>query len=130
MKSSALRNGVLLGAIACMLAAPAGASDAAFQVAGIEASWLTPPPRPDLSFAADRLPARAAVLPALDYVALSQVADMSRRPIQMATGSNLSEISSNWVAATFYVGAARLARVSQNREVLRFLTATAEHYNY
>jgi rhamnogalacturonyl hydrolase YesR len=128
MTSLSLRKTALLGALAFLLAVPAAGADA--PVAGIEASWLTPPPRPDTNFAPDKLPARAAVLPVLDYVAASQIADMSRRPIQMATGSNLSEISSNWVAATFYVGAARLARVSQNRDVLRFLTATAEHYNY
>jgi PelA/Pel-15E family pectate lyase len=98
--------------------------------AGIEPGWLTPPPRPDTAFAPDALPARSAVLPVLDYVAAVQIADMSRRAIQLSTGSNLSEISSNWVAATFYVGAARLARVSSNHATLRFLTATAEHYNY
>lgn len=124
-----LRKAALLGALSCLLALPALAAEPS-QVAGIEASWLVPPPRPAMDFDPGRLPSRAAVLPVLDYVALSQIADMSRRPIQMATGSNLSEISSNWVAATFYVGAARLARVTQNREVLRFLTATAEHYNY
>jgi len=99
-------------------------------VAGIEAGWLTPPPRPDTAFAPDKLPSRAAVLAALEYVSASQIADMSRQPIQLSTGSNLAEISSNWVAATFYVGAARLARVSGNKDTLRFLTATAEHYNY
>ncbi|RZA31458.1 MAG: hypothetical protein EOP92_31095 [Lysobacteraceae bacterium] len=136
MTSFRLCNGALLGAVACLLAAPLPSLAAdphgyqAAQVAGIEASWLTPPPRPNLDFAASVLPARASVLAALDYAALSQIADMSRRPIQMATGSNLSEISSNWVAATFYVGAARLARVTQNREVLRFLSAVADHYNY
>jgi PelA/Pel-15E family pectate lyase len=98
--------------------------------AGVEPGWLTPPPRPDTAFAPDALPARGAVLPVLDYVAAAQIADMSRRAIQLSTGSNLSEISSNWVAATFYVGAARLARVSSNPATLRFLTATAEHYNY
>lgn len=126
-----LRNIALLGALAAWSATAAETPlGIPAQVAGIEASWLTPPPRPKLDFAADRLPARAAVLPALDYVAAAQIADMSRHPIQMATGSNLAEISSNWVAATFYVGAARLARVTRNRDVLRFLTATAEHYNY
>lgn len=99
-------------------------------VAGVEVTWLTPPARPAIDFAPGKLPPREAVLPVLDYVAASQIADMSRRPIQLSTGSNLSEISSNWVAATFYVGAARLARVSQNPNVLRFLTNTSEHYNY
>jgi rhamnogalacturonyl hydrolase YesR len=134
----ALRKTALPYAVASLLASPlaAFAADApgngnpATQVAGIEASWLTPPARPDTTFAPDKLPSRAAVLPVLEYVAAAQIADMSRRPIQLSTGSNLSEISSNWVAATFYVGAARLARVSANPGTLRFLTATAEHYNY
>jgi rhamnogalacturonyl hydrolase YesR len=133
-----LRQAALPLAMGGLLALPlpAFAADApndanpATQVAGIEASWLTPPPRPDITFAPSKLPSRAAVLPVLDYVAAAQIADMSRRPIQLSTGSNLSEISSNWVAAVFYVGAARLARVSANRDTLRFLTATAEHYNY
>jgi len=99
-------------------------------VAGVETSWLTLPSRPGTSFAPDALPAPDTVLPVLDYVAAAQIADMSRRPIQLSTGSNLSEISSNWVAAAFYVGAARLARVSANKDALRFLTATADHYNY
>ena len=110
-------------------AAPENAGQPA-PVAGIEAGWLTPPPRPDTIFAPERLPARAAVLPVLEYVAAAQIADMSRHPIQLSTGSNLAEISSNWVAATFYVGAARLARVLARPDTLRFLTATAEHYNY
>jgi rhamnogalacturonyl hydrolase YesR len=125
----------MLGLIASSLPSlPSFAADTAKNsqpsVAGIEASWLTPPSRPDLAFAPDKLPARAAVLAVLDYVSASQIADMSRHPIQLSTGSNLAEISSNWVAATFYVGAARLARVSDNKDTLRFLTATAEHYNY
>lgn len=99
-------------------------------VAGIEARWLTPPPRPNTTFAPDRIPSRQSLLPVLEYVAAAQIADMSRRPIQLSTGSNLSEISSNWVAATFYVGAGRLARISDNPDTLRFLTATAEHYHY
>ena len=35
-------------------------------VAGVEAAWLTPPPRPALDFKPDSLPSRAQVLPALD----------------------------------------------------------------
>ena len=124
----------MLGLIASSLPSlPSFAADTSKSqspVAGIEAGWLTPPPRPDTAFAPDQLPLRAAVLAALEYVSASQIADMSRHPIQLSTGSNLAEISSNWVAATFYVGAARLARVSANKDTLRFLTATAEHYNY
>ncbi len=99
-------------------------------VAGIEPQWLKPPIRPQIKFNENSLASPKEVLPVLEYVALSQIADMSKRPIQMSTGSNLTEISSNWVAATFYSGAARVARRTENLEILRFLTATAEHYNY
>jgi rhamnogalacturonyl hydrolase YesR len=125
-----LRKAIVPAALAGLLASPLPSFGADADVAGIEAGWLAPPARPGMAFAPDRLPARAAVLPVLDYVAAAQIADMSRRPIQLSTGSNLSEISSNWVAATFYIGAARLARVSARPETLRFLTAVAEHYNY
>jgi rhamnogalacturonyl hydrolase YesR len=133
MASAFLPVAVLATALALAAPALAAAPDGATQatpVAGIEARWLTTPARPDTRFAPDRLPTRASILPLLDYVAAAQIADMSRRPIQLSTGSNLSEISSNWVAAVFYVGAARLARVSANQDLLRFLSATAEHYNY
>lgn len=127
-----LKHATLSLVMSALLASSVGAADApqTTPVAGIEARWLTPPPRPNTTFAPDRVPSRQTVLPVLEYVAASQIADMSRRPIQLSTGSNLSEISSNWVAATFYVGAARLARISDNPDTLRFLTATAEHYHY
>ncbi len=127
-----LKHAPLSLVMGALLASSVVAADApqTTPVAGIEARWLTPPPRPNTTFAPDRVPSRQAVLPVLEYVAASQIADMSRRPIQLSTGSNLSEISSNWVAATFYVGAARLARISDNPDTLRFLTATAEHYHY
>ncbi|MCA1937024.1 MAG: glycoside hydrolase family 88 protein [Asticcacaulis sp.] len=127
-----LKHATLSLVMSALMASSVGAADApqTTPVAGIEARWLTPPPRPNTTFAPDRVPSRQAVLPVLEYVAASQIADMSRRPIQLSTGSNLSEISSNWVAATFYVGAARLARISDNPDTLRFLTATAEHYHY
>lgn len=99
-------------------------------IAGLEAAWLVPLPRPNLAFDDKKIAPRPDVLAALDYVVSAQIADMSARPIQLSTGSNLTEISSNWVAAVFYSGAARLARVSENPTILRFLTATAEHYNY
>ncbi|HYC98699.1 glycoside hydrolase family 88 protein [Brevundimonas sp.] len=97
---------------------------------GVEAEWLAPRPRPSLNTDPARLPSRAEALAAAEYVASSQIAAMAREPIALSTGSNLSQMSSNWVAATFYVGAARLARVSEDPETLRFLTAVAEHYNY
>jgi len=55
---------------------------------------------------------------------------MAAEPLALSTGSNLTQMSSNWVAATFYVGASRLARVSDDRRTLRFLSSVADHYNY
>lgn len=97
---------------------------------GVEAEWLKARPRPALNVDPARLPSRAETLAAIEYVASSQIAAMAKEPLALSTGSNLTQMSSNWVAATFYVGAARLARVSDDPETLRFLTAVAEHYNY
>ncbi|VXB39853.1 glycoside hydrolase family 88 protein [Brevundimonas sp. G8] len=97
---------------------------------GVEAAWLEPTPRPTLDFDPNVLPSRAKALAAAEYVTASQIAAMAGEPLALSTGSNLTQMSSNWVAATFYVGAARLARVSDDPETLRFLTAVAEHYNY
>lgn len=117
-----------LAAVAVAQAGPLAAQQS--PTLGVEAAWQAVPPRPPLAFDADKVPDSDAVLRALDYVAAAQIADMSRRPLPLATGGALDSIASNWVAATFYVGAARLARVSPNPQTLRFLTATAEHYNY
>ena len=90
---------------------------------GVEAEWLRGKPRPDLNFRADARPSREQTLAAVEYVAASQIKDMTQRPLALSTGSNLTQMSSNWVAATFYIGAARLARVSDDPETLHFLTA-------
>ena len=97
---------------------------------GVERAWLEPTARPALNTDPSHLPSRAEAMAAVEYVSASQIAAMAAEPIALSTGSNLSQMSSNWVAATFYIGAARLARVSDDPETLRFLTAVAEHYNY
>lgn len=124
-------------ALMASVAAPAGAQTGAplagqlvGQTFGADAAWQAVPPRPPLDFRATTVPDRAQVLTALDYVAAAQIADLMRHPLPLSTGGAIDSASSNWVAATFYVGAARLARVSPNPQTLRFLTATAEHYNY
>ena len=66
----------------------------------------------------------------MDGAIEATIAAMASEPIALSTGSNLSQMSSNWVAATFYVGASRLARVSDDARTLRFLSAVADHYNY
>ena len=96
---------------------------------GVEAEWLAQRDRPlypDLA----GVPSRESTMAAVEYVASSQIAAMAAEPLALSTGSNLTQMSSNWVAATFYVGASRLARVSDDRRTLRFLSAVADHYNY
>ncbi len=105
-------------------------SSAAALPPGVEADWLSPRPRPTLYTEAAGLPSRRDTMAAVDYVASSQIAAMAAEPIALSTGSNLTQMSSNWVAATFYVGAARLARVTEDPKTLRFLSAVADHYNY
>ena len=68
---------------------------------GVEAEWLSTKPRPDLNFRADARPSREQTMAAVEYVAASQIKDMAQRPLALSTGSNLTQMSSNWVAATF-----------------------------
>jgi len=79
---------------------------------------------------AQDLPAPDAVLAVLNRANAAQIKAMRAEPIPLTTGGAVREISSNWVSATYYVGATRLARVTQDKETLKFLTDAAEHYNY
>ena len=97
---------------------------------GVEAEWLAQRDRPALYTDLAGVPSRESTMAAIEYVASSQIAAMAAEPLALSTGSNLTQMSSNWVAATFYVGASRLARVSDDRRTLRFLSAVADHYNY
>ncbi len=115
---------------ALALTLPSAALAQGTQSFGMQPEWQVLPARPNLAFAADRVPDSAAVLRAADYIAAAQIADMARHPLPLSTGGATDAAASNWVAATFYIGAARLARVSPRPETLRFLTAVAEHYNY
>jgi rhamnogalacturonyl hydrolase YesR len=99
-------------------------------VAGIDPLWLTPTPRPALSTDPAHLPTPAEALAAAEYVASAQIASMARKPIPAANGGVLDHVSANWVSAAFYVGAARLARVSDDPRGLRFLSMVADHFNY
>lgn len=97
---------------------------------GVEAEWLAQRDRPALYTDVAGVPPRESTMAAVEYVASSQIAAMAAEPLALSTGSNLTQMSSNWVAATFYVGASRLARVSDDTRTLRFLSAVADHYNY
>jgi rhamnogalacturonyl hydrolase YesR len=88
---------------------------------------LRPPRAP---IAAKAVPSPDAVLAVLNRANAAQIAAMRAEPIPVTTGGAVREMSSNWVSATYYVGAARLARVTNDVDTLKFLTDAAEHYNY
>jgi len=112
------------------LSGPVLAQTVAALPPGVEAEWLAERDRPALYTDVAGVPSRESTMAAVEYVASSQIAAMAAEPLALSTGSNLTQMSSNWVAATFYVGASRLARVSDDRRTLRFLSAVADHYNY
>lgn len=122
------RSILLAGALLCPAAL--AAAEAPPAGAGVEAAWLRALPRPRLDSEGTRTPTRAEALAAAEYVNAAQMADMAQKPIPLSTGGALDAMAPNWVSAVYYVGAARLARVSDRPETLRFLTMIAEHYNY
>ncbi|WP_206610305.1 glycoside hydrolase family 88 protein [Croceibacterium ferulae] len=132
MRASRRRGMRVLGAmlLAGAIPLPAIAQTDQPVVAGVEAAWLDALPRPALDTTGARLPTRAEALAAAEYVNSAQIADMARQPIPLSTGGALDSMAPNWVAAIYYTGAARLARVSDRPETLRFLTMVADHYNY
>ncbi|WP_292044761.1 MULTISPECIES: glycoside hydrolase family 88 protein [unclassified Brevundimonas] len=124
-----------LGLVAVLLSTAALAGPVMAQVVGalppgVEGEWLTSRDRPALYTDVAGVPSRENTMAAVEYVASSQISALASEPLALSTGSNLTQMSSNWVAATFYVGASRLARVSDDRRTLRFLSAVADHYNY
>jgi rhamnogalacturonyl hydrolase YesR len=76
------------------------------------------------------VPDAQAVLAVLNRANAAQIKAMRAEVIPVSTGGAVREMSSNWVAATYYVGASRLARVTNDRETLIFLSEAAEHFNY
>lgn len=124
-----------LGLIAVLMSSaamsgPVLAQTVAALLPGVEAEWLAQRDRPALYTDVAGVPSRESTMAAVEYVASSQIAAMAAEPLALSTGSNLTQMSSNWVAATFYVGASRLARVSDDTRTLRFLSAVTDHYNY
>jgi len=76
------------------------------------------------------VPKPTAVLATLERANAAEIAAMRAEPLSLPSGNVLKGISSNWVAAAYYVGAVRLARVSKDPQTLAFLTEIAEHFNY
>jgi len=90
---------------------------------------ITLPARPDTMFPADRVPDPARVAAVMDYVALAQIAAVEAKPFTVSGGS-VDQITANWVSSTFYTGLTRLARTSSRPELMRFLVAVGDHYNF
>lgn len=76
------------------------------------------------------LPEPQTVLQTLERANTAEIQAMRAQAVPLLTGNALKEISSNWVAAAYYVGAAKLARRTSDPQALRFLTEVAEHFNY
>jgi hypothetical protein len=111
-----------------ILAASLATSLAGASLGVASAAHASPPPRAPI--AAKAIPSPDAVLAVLNRANAAQIAAMRAEPIPVTTGGAVREMSSNWVSATYYVGAARLARVTNDVDTLKFLTDAAEHYNY
>ncbi|MBO9622560.1 MAG: glycoside hydrolase family 88 protein [Sphingomonas sp.] len=116
-----------LAALPIATALPAAAQPATFPTTSFERPQL--PPRPDTRFDPAALPDPPRVLALLDYTALAQIDALATQPLRLRNNA-IREPSANWVAAAFYTGAARLARSSKRPEILAFLRAVADHYNY
>lgn len=76
------------------------------------------------------LPDPAAVMAAMEKLAAAEIAVLQRPAPLPTPGPEVHVINSNWVAATFYIGASRLARVSENPQTYSFLRGIADRYNY
>jgi len=103
---------------------------AASALTGVMSTPVIAAPRAAAKPAAAPLPDPAEVRKVLERTNAAQIAAMRAQPIPVSTGGALKEMSSNWVAATYYVGAARLARTTHHTDTLLFLSDAAEHYNY
>ena len=111
----------------------AGAAAAALTLAAVPSIAREPAPAARaeaVRFSPTERPDPAQVLAVLERANNAQIAAMRAEPLPLSTGGALDSISSNWVAATFYIGASRLQRVTGDEDALAFLSAAAEHYNY
>ncbi|MDR6532401.1 rhamnogalacturonyl hydrolase YesR [Caulobacter rhizosphaerae] len=97
---------------------------------GLSAHAVAAAPKPSAAAKSAAIPSPDAVLAVLNRANAAQIQAMRAEPIPVSTGGAVREMSSNWVSATYYVGAARLARVTNDRDTLVFLSEAAEHFNY
>lgn len=79
---------------------------------------------------AEKLPDPAAVMQTLERANLAEMNALRNAPIPLSGGGEVRALSSNWVSAAYFVGAARLARISSDPGAQQFLSQVAGHFNY
>lgn len=79
---------------------------------------------------AQTLPDQASVLAAMERLTAAEIAVLQRPAPLPTPGPEVHVMNSNWVNATFYIGASRYARVAENPQTYAFLRSVAERYNY
>lgn len=79
----------------------------------------------------EALPDRAAIHATLERSALAEINRIrTQEATQIPTAPGRPHFFTSWVPATFYVGAARLARVSENPEIYQFLLSRGQRFQY
>ena len=77
------------------------------------------------------VPNRAAVLAVLERSAAAEIARMKDIDDHPAPpGPGRWPVTGNWVTATFFVGATRLARVSENADIWAYALHTADRFQF
>lgn len=77
------------------------------------------------------VPDHASVLNIVERSALAEIARIQASEANPSpTGARSMRFVSSWVPATFYVGAARLARISDNPQIYDFLQSRAQRFQY
>ncbi|GAA0529480.1 rhamnogalacturonyl hydrolase YesR [Rhizomicrobium palustre] len=79
---------------------------------------------------AEPLPDPQTVLATLDRASAAEIKSMRESAMPMNGVNAPKEISAGWVSAAYYVGAAKLARVTKDPTTLNFLSEVAGHFNY
>ncbi|MDC7684618.1 glycoside hydrolase family 88 protein [Asticcacaulis sp. BYS171W] len=95
-------------------------------VTGVTAQ--TPAPEPTPVFAPDTIPDGEAVLRVIKRSASAEVARMTA--IEANPQGQRNGVSTNWIAATFFVGAMKLNAVADVPDVRDYSLRTARRFNY
>lgn len=107
-------------AIAALLSAPATGTSAAAAPA--------PEPAKAQAIRSDAIPDREQILSILKRSASAEVARL--KGIEDGVAPRRFGVSTNWIAATFFVGAMKLTQATDAPDVLDYSSATARRFNY